>query len=117
MTLGLNAGTRLISPGGACLTACLSLEKIACHDLKKDSSVAKCVNESSTAALCNSDTFNIYLKKYPNGTYTILVNGTKELIVEWSPVCVTAEFSRTTTDLMCYYNGSASGMLLNIRCM
>ena len=95
---------------GVCAIRCLLAEKIAC--LMAESSITKCVNESSTAALCNSKPINIHLKKYPNGTLAISVTGSKEMIVPLSPVCVKAEFLGIATDLTCYYNGSASGMLL-----
>ena len=83
----------------------------------KDSSLTKCVNESSTASSCYNNTISIHHVKNPDGTYTIIVIIPKKLLVEWSPVSVTAEFSRTTPDLKCYHNGSASGVLLNLRCI
>ena len=113
--LSYNVGTTLRLPGlnGVCLSWRLSLEKIAC--LMKASSLTKCVNESSTASLCYKNTISIHHVKNPDGTYNVFVIIPKELIVEWSPVWVTAEFSGTTPDLKCYHNGSASGMLLNLR--
>ena len=98
---------------GDCLTWKHSWEKIACR--MKDSSLTKCVDESSTASLCYNNTVDIYVKKNPDGNYTIFANVSKELIVKCSPVHFTAHFQGTFTDRTCYYNGSASGMLLNIK--
>lgn len=81
----------------------------------KDSSKTECVNESSTAALCQNSKFQIDRKKKPNGINTVFVTGPKELIDKWSPISVTVHFKGTRTDPKCIHNGSAPGMLLNIR--
>ena len=81
----------------------------------KDSSLTKCVNESSTASLCYNNTIYIDHEKNPDGTYTTFVTVPKEQIDEWSPVYVTVHLKGTSTDPKCYHNGSASGMLLNLR--
>ena len=119
VTLRLNAGTTPTLPvfRGVCFSKCLpAVEqeiKIACRE--KDSWFTKCVNESSTAAFCYNNTIYIAFKKYPNGTYEISVTGPKGLIDKLSPVCITAHLEGPTTDPKCEFNGSAPGMLLNIR--
>ena len=111
--LSYNVGTTLTLSDfiGVCLS--WFLEKIACR--REDSSLTKCVNESSTSPLCYSNTVDIYYKRSLDGNYTIFVSVPNEVIRKYSPVNVTAHFKGTSPDLTCYHNGPDSGMLLNMR--